>query len=335
MFLQDCSTWANKLQTGATLATQFYKSHKFINNPQHIAFIGMGGSGIAGRIIQEIVSTYSKIPVSIVDSTQIPAHFNKNTLCFVISYSGNTWETLEAFDQLINQSIPVVAMAHGGLLAERAQQYSIPFVTIPSAATPRSSLGYTLGFFLQLFGEMNIFDKGLQTLKLFIQHAHNRIPQYTNKDFFQEFLEIAKTKNFFHVWGIAGYGSACAYRAQTQFNENSKLPVVHSSLPELNHNLLVGFTSPSESNFVLLMTPKNLPRSLEASISAVCEILNSRGTVLYKPTLFGDNFMVQFFDMILWADFASYHLGMTLGVDVAAVEIIDLLKKTHGQKLLS
>jgi len=55
----------------------------------------------------------------------------------------------------------------------------------------------------------------------------------------------------FHVWGVAGDSDSVAFRVQTQFNENSKVQAVTSQLPELCHNLLVGFTEEKQNVFVL------------------------------------------------------------------------------------
>ena len=333
MFLNDIATWPTRLTAGADLAKELLRTTKLPASIQKIAFVGMGGSGIAGRIIQELVSSSCRLPIFIVDSPEIPAHFDEHTLTFAISYSGNTWETLEALEQLVARAIPTIIMTHGGKAQEIALTQNIPCVTIPSAQTPRSSLGYMLGFLLQFFNDLGFYP-GITLINQFIQHAHKQIPLYRNQEYFDDFLARAKYLDFFHIWGISGYGSACAYRAQTQFNENSKIPAVHSSLPELAHNLLVGFTAPSDNSFVLLLSPNNINKNIKDSIERISTIIRQRGALLYKPTLLGDNLQVQLFDMILWADFASYHLGMVRGIDVAAVEIIDLLKKTHGQKLL-
>ena len=58
---------------------------------EKIVVIGVGGSGIAGKIFQEL---YTKKPVITSDDYRVPDFVDKNTLVIGISYSGNTEETL-------------------------------------------------------------------------------------------------------------------------------------------------------------------------------------------------------------------------------------------------
>jgi len=60
---------------------------------ENVVIAGMGGSGIAGKIFQEL---YTKQPVNLVTSYDIPEYTGKKTLFIAISYSGNTEETIRA-----------------------------------------------------------------------------------------------------------------------------------------------------------------------------------------------------------------------------------------------
>jgi hypothetical protein len=85
------------------------------------------------------------------------------------------------------------------------------------------------------------------------------------------------------------------------------------------------------SSVTLFHTDFILPR-LQIAIDAACDILKQKGLILYKVPVLGDTFEEQLFDMILWADFASYYLGMLRGADVISVKIIDTLKEKYKQK---
>ena len=54
MILDDIRAWPEKLQAGAQLAQDFYNQYqdKLPKNIKKIAFFGMGGSGIAGRVVK-------------------------------------------------------------------------------------------------------------------------------------------------------------------------------------------------------------------------------------------------------------------------------------------
>jgi glucose/mannose-6-phosphate isomerase len=334
--LKEFSLWGQKLQDGFSLADDFFKNYgsRILKNPKKIAFVGMGGSGIAGRIVKTFLDKKEGITTHVVDSCDLPAYIDANTLTFVISYSGNTWEVVDVLNQLNAKFFPVIVVAHGGKCVEIAQEKGIPFTLLPKSIAPRFALGHSLGFLMGIFEKLNILQ-GRQKLDLFIKNADIYLPKFAEVQYFKDFLTIAEGYEFFHVWGVSGDSAAFAYRAQTQFNENSKVHCASSSFPELNHNLINGFTNCKEHPFVLFFYSQFLSFNLNLAVEATCDILKENKVALYKPPVLGDTFEGQLFNMILWSDFASYYLGKARGVDVEAVEIIKDLKgkqRTKGIK---
>ena len=100
------------------------------------------------------------------------------------------------------------------------------------------------------------------------------------------------------------------------------IAVIEGDLHDHNHTL---------SAYGLHVAP--IPEGFKnACLETICEILSQRGVRLYKIPVLGDTFEHQLFDIIFWADFASYFLGLAKGVDVVSVEIIEQLKQAHRQK---
>lgn len=333
MMQKDLLMWPEKLKAGLELAEGFWGQFgaRLAKPVKKIAFIGMGGSGIAGRIIKTFLDKQTAVSVFIIDTPEIPQVLDSETVAFVGSYSGNTWETLDALEALNKRFVPTVVLAHGGTALEIAELKNIPFVIIPDALSPRSSLGYTLGIMMGIFDKMGLIQ-GAQIVAGWIDHAHTYLPKYSQQHHFQQFLALAEQEEFFHLWGIAGDSAACLYRAQTQFNENAKVQAVYSSIPELCHNLLVGFSNCTRKPLVVMGSTAFLSTHLTLAVEAVSEILTQKGVHLYKIPVLGNTFEDQLFDIILWADFASYYLGLLKGVDVVSVKIIEQLKQTHRQK---
>lgn len=332
MMLQEIGLWTQKLQQGYSVAKEFCKQQKtfLAQDIKKIAFVGMGGSGIAGRIIQTLLSRQCGLPVIIVDSCQVPLTIDKETLTIVMSYSGNTWETLMAFEQLVIQDSPIIAMSHGGLLRDRALALGLPFVQAPTSLTPRSSLGSSLGFLCGLFDYMKLM-KGEQTFELFCRIADKLVDRYSIESSIEPFIYAVDARDSFYLWGISGYTDAVAYRAQTQFNENSKIPVICNYFPELCHNFLVGFSSVMNRPLIITFTVNEVHETLKKALDVTTGLLEERGVSLYKPPLLGDTFEEQLLALIIWADYASYYLARIRGIDAQPVLIIDELKKRHQQ----
>lgn len=332
--LEEVTMWPKKLKDGLDIAHNFHFEHsaRLPKNIKKIVFVGMGGSGIAGRVMKTFLDKKSSIPSFVIDSPEIPAFVDTDTLAIVVSYSGNTWETVDALNALVEDHIPTIALSHGGEVAKIAEDRNIPFVLLPESRMPRSALGTFLGILLGLFDLMGILE-GKKILEIFEQQLALYLPKFEEDTaYFNKFLDIVNNCEFFHIWGVSGDSAAFAFRAQTQFNENSKVQTVTSYFPELNHNALVGFSDCKAPVTIVLFATEFISTKLCRSIEAVSQILKEKGVTLYKPPVLGDTWEGQLFHTILWADFASYYLGKARGVDTEAVKIVEDLKKRIAKK---
>jgi glucose/mannose-6-phosphate isomerase len=327
--LEEVALWPKKLKDGLDLAHNFHFEHKgtLPGNIKKIVFVGMGGSGIAGRVVKAFLDKKTKLPSVVVDSPELPNSIDTDSLAFVVSYSGNTWETVSVFEQLIEKNIPTIALAHGGKVAEIAESKNIPFVLLPESKTPRSALGNFLGFMLGLLDLMGIMG-GKAILDIFDKQLNLYLPKFEEDTaYFNEFLNHADDHESFHIWGVSGDSAPFAYRAQTQFNENSKVHAATSCFPELNHNLLTGFTDCKKKPLIVFFSTEFISTKLCESADAVRGLLRERGVDLYNPPILGDTWEGQLFHIILWSDFASYYLGKARGVEIDNTELIEELKK--------
>ena len=69
------------------------------NKLNNVVITGLGGSGIGGTIVQQLTQNKMSIPVIVNKGYFLPNFVDEHTLLIVSSYSGNTEETLMAFDQ--------------------------------------------------------------------------------------------------------------------------------------------------------------------------------------------------------------------------------------------
>lgn len=332
--LKEITLWAKKLQDGAELAESFYadNGHRLPKHIKKIAFVGMGGSGISGRIAKMFLDRSTDVTSWVIDGVDLPASIGSDTLAVVASYSGNTWETLEVLEKLCQKFVPTVVLAHAGRALEIAEAKNIPFVIIPESLSPRSALGHFLGFTLTLLDAVGALD-GRSIVEQCIKHAERYTLKFAaDNELFKDFLYAANGYETFHVWGVSGDALACAYRAQTQFNENSKVHAATSAFPELCHNLLVGFTQVTQAPLVVFFYTDFLPVKMVKAAEVVAELCKEKGIALYKPPVLGDTFEVQAFNIILWSDFASCYLAKSRHIESDPVAIIDRLKEKHKQK---
>src|SRR3989338_5769533 len=90
-FPQQCKT-ALELPKGISVSGKVDK----------IVIAGMGGSAVGGDLLKAYMHN-SKIPVFVVRDYQVPNFVDENTLVFAASYSGNTEETLSAYEDALRK----------------------------------------------------------------------------------------------------------------------------------------------------------------------------------------------------------------------------------------
>src|ERR1044071_8191172 len=119
-----------------------------IRNPQseirNIIITGMGGSGIGGTIVSEIVSGECSVPIVVNKDYFLPSFVTENSLVIVSSYSGNTEETIQAMEAVLKAKAKIVCVSSGGKIAEMAKQNDCDVIIIPGGSPPRAALAYSL-----------------------------------------------------------------------------------------------------------------------------------------------------------------------------------------------
>ncbi|MGD1997627.1 MAG: SIS domain-containing protein [Candidatus Dependentiae bacterium] len=333
--MQECiAQWSSALVRSAQVVSEqphllaSLRAAKITN----VAFVGMGGSGIAGRLIKLLLSVESALPISVVEGIQLPRQCDVETLLVVSSYSGNTWETVELFEQGLQRHIPMIVLASGGRLAQRAREEGVPLLAIPGGWVPRAALPIFLGSILSILENLGLYA-GLRVVREWQQHWDAVGAQVADRAQYQELTMLLMDAPFCHVWGVTDDSDAVAYRLQTQLNENSKVAAVYSPFPELNHNLLVGFDQASRVAPLICVMSDFAPDLLKMSLASVENTLRANGIPLYKPALLGDTWRNQLAYVLWWADFASLYVGQTRGCDITQTRLIDSVKRTFSQKV--
>ncbi|MEM3642118.1 MAG: SIS domain-containing protein, partial [Candidatus Bathyarchaeia archaeon] len=84
--------------------------------PKAIIVAGMGGSAIGGELLKDWARNTLPIPVEVCREYTLPALADKNTLIFIVSYSGETEETLSVLLEAVKRECMIVCISSGGTL---------------------------------------------------------------------------------------------------------------------------------------------------------------------------------------------------------------------------
>ena len=298
-----------------------------------VVILGMGGSAIGGDIARRLALSESASPVWVHRDYGLPAFVGDDSLVIASSYSGNTEETLSAFGESLKTQARKLVITSGGRLKELAEANGIPVFRVDYRAPPRAAFPHN---FIPLVGILQkiglIRGKSAEMVK-----ALNVLDRMTSElSETQPLVSNAAKRLAARLQGrvVVIYGaevfSEIARRWKAQLNENSKNWAFCETLPELNHNAVIGYEFPGEARdrvFVIMLGSGLLGSRNSLRYMATSELLQRAGIDHELIEGRGDGTLSQIMSTVLLGDYCSFYLAMLNEVDPTTVDAIDFVKQ--------
>lgn len=300
--------------------TEMVPAKRDIHN---VLILGLGGSGIGGSIISDLLRKQSKVPVNVNKGYVLPGYVNEHTLVITCSYSGNTEETLTAAISALNKKAMMACITSGGELKELARREKLNVLSMEGGNPPRSMFGYPFAFLLYLmeyYGIGNVDHK---------KDLHEAISILDNNesDTKAQAEEMAKTLRGKTVHLLATDGNlAVASRMRQQLNENAKMLCWESEIPEMNHNELVGWEGGSNDFAALFLRNDNDYKRNQKRIEIVKDIIIQKTDTVIELWSKGESAIARAAYLVHFGDWVSYYLSELNEVDIIDIKSIDRLK---------
>lgn len=290
---------------------------------QNVLITGLGGSGIGGTIVAEVVSSNCAVPIVVNKDYFLPDFVNEHTLVIVSSYSGNTEETLQAMNEAIKKKAKVVCITSGGQVEEIAVKEKFDLILIPSGMPPRACLGYSLSQLFFVLGGLNLITSDYRKeLNSAIQLLENNAEAIQ-----KEAMDLADFLiNKIPVIYISDGYNGVATRFRQQLNENSKMLCWHNILPEMNHNELVGWTENHHDCAVLLIRNKSDYSRTQARMEISKAVFAKYTPHMKELWSKGESQLERSIYLIHLTDWISCYLADKRKVDASEINIINHLK---------
>src|SRR3990170_2109898 len=116
----------------------------------------MGGSAIGGELLKDYARSQAPVPIEVSKDYTLPAYAGKRSLVVIISYSGDTEESLSAFLDATKRQCMVYCVSSGGSLLEFAEKLNVPHLRVPAGMPPRAASPYLLVPQLVLLEKMGL-----------------------------------------------------------------------------------------------------------------------------------------------------------------------------------
>lgn len=300
--------------------------------PEQIVALGMGGSGIGGDLLRAVLYDVAPIPVISAKEYRAPSFVGPRSLVFACSYSGNTEETLTAYDAAAAAGARCVAVTSGGELLRRARERGHPTVVVPGGLPPRAALPYLFLPMLALLsraGVVRSFEAEAREAVTVLERTLQRLGP-DGDDPAARALAERLVGRIPAVYSASPFFEPAAQRWKDQFNENAKTFAVWNTFPELNHNETVGWgldPALARSIHVIILRDPHDPARLRQRVDITKELAFRRAAGVDEFTGEGDGALARLLSVIAAGDLASWYLALLRGVDPTPVAVIEDLKQ--------
>ncbi len=278
-----------------------------------VIIAGMGGSGIVGDYVARLTEVYGGLPVLVYKSHLPPAFISDDDLVIVISYSGNTRETIIFLKNASQRARDIVLVSSDGLLEEYSIREKYLFIKVPGGMVPRVSLPSMLVSILGLLdssGYTVVTRDTVLDAASFLEREISSLKSEAGR--LAGFIEDNK--------GLPILASHYPYdvlviRGKNEFNENSKIPVKVEVAPEWMHNDIVGWEKPYENKYSAILVVDPGDRVGSALVDYMERVYERLDIPVFRVILKGSNYFEKLLYGSLLFGLASVELARLRGVD--------------------
>jgi len=326
----------DQLQTAWDMSqTQPFESFEHSKGSlRQIVICGMGGSAIGADLVSAAVIDTCSVPIIVHRDYGLPA-FAKGpeTLVICSSHSGNTEETLNAFDTALENGCRLLAVCTGGKLFEKAKAANVPVWQFVHNAQPRAAVGYSFGLILGALSRLGLVPDVSEDIAGAVVAMKSQQVAIAAESPVSKNPAKRLAGQLMGRW-VTVFGSGAlapvARRWKGQFNEVAKAVANFEFIPEADHNTLAGVLNPPEVVpphviSLFLRAPSDHPRNkLRLKITRKTYMLEGLNADGYMAK--GDSPIAHIWTALHFGDYMAYYLAMGYGVDPTPVDALESLK---------
>jgi glucose/mannose-6-phosphate isomerase len=300
------------------------------DSPGGLVIAGVGGSSVGGALARAALGDAASRPIALARDYALPGWTTPDTTVLCASYSGNTEETLAAYDAAQALGARTIVLTTGGKLAEQARGDGVPVIPLPGGFASRAAIGYSLVVALEVAALCGAGESMRAEVDVAAEHAARLGAEWGPQSAESSLAKTLARGLYGTIPQIAGAAltAPVAYRWKTQINENAKMPAFAAELPELDHNELVGWEGASElGNFsAVFLDDSDLHPRVRQRVELTRGLIASRGGGTFRIESIGQTRLQRLVSLVLLGDLVSLYLAALRGVDPGPVAVVESLR---------
>ena len=317
---------------------QKFTSSETNSDIRNVVVAGMGGSAIGGDVCKALLINELTVPMVVSRNYTLPNWVNEHTLLICSSYSGNTEETLSAFEDAKAKGALICGISTGGSLTEKLKEINADMIQIPSGLQPRAALAYSVVPMLSILHSFRLIgDEVITQVGKAFNLLSEKCDTYSKEDVSNPTYLLAQKiyQTLPIIYGTTETTSIAASRMKGQLCENGDMLAYNNELPEMNHNEIVGWENNSElfNQFsVVWLTDEQDHDRVQLRQDITRKLINMKNVEQHTISVAGSNRTERFLHLIHFGDWVSYWCAILHGTDPSPVLPIEQLKADLAEK---
>lgn len=304
------------------------------NRIDRVLITGMGGSAIGADLLCAYTESTCRVPVFVHRDYRLPAWaYGGSTLVIASSHSGNTEETLSAFEDATQKRCLRLAITTGGELSQLARATEACLWNFEHHGQPRAAVGFSFGLLLAAFYRLGFIPDPSREVEDAVSAMRQQQKQLKAEIPVVQNPAKRQAGQLLNRWvTVLGSGvlAPVARRWKGQISEISKAWAQFEYLPEADHNTLAATQNPEELLtkivVILLRAPCDHPRNrLRADFTKKIFMLEGLGTDFFDAS--GSTALANQWTALHFGDYLAYYLAMLYEVDPTPVTVMEQLKQ--------
>jgi glucose/mannose-6-phosphate isomerase len=300
------------------------------DSPGGMIVAGMGGSAIGGALARAALGDTASRPLLSSRAYGLPAWTTPDTTVLCASYSGDTEETLAAYEAAGALGAKRVVVTTGGRLAKLARSEGVPVIPVAGGFQPRAAVAYMFVASLEVAALCGVGPRMNSAIDVAAEHLEALVVEWgpdAKTDSLAKRISMGIHGSIAVIYG-AGITEPIAYRWKTQINENAKLPAFSHELPEMDHNEVCGWDgAPDLGRFsAIFLEDADLHPRVRERVELTEELIGEEAHATFRVSTVGQDAVERVMSLVLLGDLVSLYLAVLRGVDPTPVDILVRLK---------
>jgi glucose/mannose-6-phosphate isomerase len=289
---------------------------------------GMGDSALGGELAAAVLGDRLTGPMLTVRGYSLPSWATPEWMVLCASYSGQTEETLAAFEAAETLGAKRLVASIGGALVDRARETEVPVVGLPGIFQSRTAVAYAVVIAVEvawLAGLAPRVHTEIDAAAAFLSEQAETLQQQARE------IAALLAGSVPVIYG-ADLTVPVARRWKSAVNLNAKSLAWAGEIPEADHTDLAGWAGAAGDGppAAILLEDRDQHPRIARRFELTAAALESNAAVVARVESAGETRIERLFWTLMLGDLVSLELARQRGVDPDTVESIDRFKEEMG-----